>query len=52
MLVVFLEVDCCVRVNVAFRKHGGESESVVAVNEVVIYVIDLRGDVVKMDDGR
>jgi hypothetical protein len=41
MFVVLPPVNCGVGVNIALRENGGESKSVVAVDEVVMYVINL-----------
>ena len=43
-------VDSGVGVNVAFGKYSGKSEPVVAVDEVMMYIVDLGGDVVEVDD--
>ena len=40
VFVVFTPVYCSVWVNVAFKEDGGKGESVVAVDEVVVYVVD------------
>jgi len=39
--VVLSPVDSGVGVDVAFWENGGEGETVVAINEVVVYVVDL-----------
>ena len=41
MFVILPPVNGSVRVDVAFRENGGESKSVVAVDEVVMYIVNL-----------
>ena len=39
-------------VDVTFRENGCEGESVVAVDEVVMHVVDLCGELIKMGNGQ
>ena len=41
VFVVFAPVYGSIWVDVAFRENGGEGKTVVAVDEVMVYVVDL-----------
>ena len=50
VFIVFTPVYNSIWVNIAFWKHGGEGEPVVAVDEIVMYIVDLGRDVVEVDN--